>query len=344
MPNSESSASSEEDGQNKSFPPNSQSSNEEDIIESNPPVASTIQSTLPMFSCPPTLYPNFKRKKVAMEYIVGNNSTDVLEYGDLKPKEVAFSESNPVGNLKKRSRPYCRQTEAHACMCFENRSNEMLERLMGLRYLKAGSICLCYVCNDDSKYALSNPAEIALEIPKRVHDENLRLLSGFLSSNPVNRFSPDNEFFHKFTGTPYNSLSASIFCASCICSFRDGERILLTLLSLYSIISRFDKNILLEKIFLLKPLNFSSFDVRNTELWSDRQVYVFMVYYLVQHPEFCLVAMNENMEESLFKLWNRVLKETKIWKSNNKITSTISPIIFFPEMDDNVAVDFLEYI
>jgi hypothetical protein len=290
------------------------------------------QQEQPSCILPPTLRPYFE-KEITMMYNIGSGQSQVLQYGvERNPKTITKREYCRIKNLRRRDRPYDRQLERKQCASYEKRQNDLMERAMGKRFLKSGSVCMLYVLNDDRKAVLSNPPQINQLISTELHNKVLQEMAPFLASNPINRVCPDNPYFHQWNRIPVETVSVSRFVSSAISSFKHNINTTISLLSLYATVQRLHP---LAHLFILNVLlqkHICKLKAAAVETWTNSQSVAFLTHLIVLYPDYLLNEVTETIHNDHQKKWKRVVEQARKWKMLHLLDGHIPEVTFHPNM------------
>lgn len=292
---------------------------------------------------PPSLNPTFDKTKIEMIYRVAKNQNSIVEFGNVAiSRPLKRREYNCTNNLKRRKTPYCRETEDHAVTCYEARLNKRIERDIGKRYLRAGSISIHYVVNDNSKCVISNPREVAETLPVELHEQIVSHCAKFLPLNPVNRSCPENQFFHDFTKTPYTSVSLELFMTSVLGSFKYGRSVMLSILGLQAAIQRLPAEICDAVLNLLLNRNVTNFLTADRNEWSWSQLDCFFAHYLLLVPEYCFSLIAPVIPPEAERAWTTIRTQVNLWRIQFLLEKKPDCIVFSTRMLDEPPGNILD--
>lgn len=267
---------------------------------------------------------------------MSESEVSVVDFGtDATSAPLRRREYDCARNLAARNVPYCRETESKAVSCYESRLNNRIERDIGKRYLRAGSISLHYVVNDDSKFIISNPRIVAETLPGDLHERVVSQLAEFLPLNAVNQASPENPFFHEFTQVPCSFVSRELFMSSAIGSFKYGQSFMLSILPLHACIQQLPGDLCKHVIQEIQSKLSTIFSAKNIDVWTCEQLNAFLVHHLLLVPQFAISLVTKSVPPDQKKSWKRVCSQINIWHIQFRLKDTPKNVLFCPDMPEN---------
>jgi hypothetical protein len=283
---------------------------------------------------PPVLRPEFfGRYEMKMNYVVGNSEPQLIDFSNQITKEHLRSNPGCRSNLKKRMHPYDRVGEKKICGQYEFRENRHIRNRMGQRYLRAGSICLMYVLDDDRKTVLSNPLSVSRGVPHHVHESVFRRLAPFLETNPINRQCPDNPHFVNFNQLPIEQIPLKSFQQNAISSFVEGQAVLRCLLMVESAVSAMNNELQRLLLNYLQNVNVASIQIGgNVAELSIRECVVLATYASVLYPEYYFSEIRDTVSEQDHNMWDALVLEVRRWKRLFCVVGTGNEVTLYPGM------------
>jgi hypothetical protein len=291
---------------------------------------------------PPSLFPEIHSKtKFSMFYKTSDNETYSLDYQKKpRPQKNGNNTSNPririyqgnrVKNLKSRTTPYDRVAENDNCTAYEGRENRKYRDAFGKRYLRAGSVIVCFVCDDNKTQIVSNPEIIGANVPPAITASVNEYLTQYLSTNPINIQStenPRNQRHHLC-----EIIRACVFVESAVNTFLSITGPHRSMLSVIDALQQFPEEYVSHIATTFQSRNLTKFRLScPVEELSTHQKYAWVLYSLLLHAEFMLAYVANSFVKTAPEEWNALYREISRWHAMYYIPDEIPLVLFDPGM------------
>lgn len=282
---------------------------------------------------PPSLQPVFNTN-FSIQYNVSENLE--LNFGKGKVTQTTnLPVYNRKNNLKARKHPYNRILEKKNCKLYSARKNKQLSDHMGERFLKAGSVCICYVQDDDTKQIISNPPSFGHCVGEEVHSLVFSKLQQLLVTNPINRQCIDSPYYYQYSSTPVTKIGAKRFVTSAIKLFMIERNVYPLFSTIHFAMKRLSHESLLSALEVLQ--NYECFmHAGNPTSWTNAQLVAFLTYSTVLYSQYYLTSAAPKSSSGEEKKWEKAMQKVAAWKSANEILGNRRNITFGPGMDDDL--------